>query len=130
MTAINIKITVDFDGIVNNIKPSGSTYNACENYVTYSGKPVSGTTITLTKDKEYTFTLEALNGNSCTATELESFESQDGDLTFESDTNNLQLLCIASKVDTTGVDVTITATFANGKISCTAIWDPTIIVHT
>ncbi len=131
MTATNIEITVDFDGIVNNIKPSGGVYYGCDNYVTYSGKPVNGTTITLSKGYEYTFTLAAANGDSCTATNLENFQSQDNDLTFESDSNPLQLKCMATKKDSAGVDVTLTAEFNNqANVGCTAQWDPRIVVTT
>ncbi len=128
MTATNIEITVDFDGIIQNIQPNKGVYSGCDNYVTYSGSPVNGTTITLTKGDEYTFTLEALNGNSCVATELESFSSQDGYLTFEEDSNALQLECIATSEDKSGVDVTLSVTFNSQNVGYTAKWDPKIRV--
>jgi len=129
--ATNINIIVDFDGIVDNLKPARNThdYTECDSYVIYRGKGVKGTTITLTKGNDYTFTLESAALNSSVPTKLKSFQSQDKDLTFKSDANPLQLKCVATKKDTKGTNVTFSVTFNNQKgTACTAKWDPMIIV--
>ena len=125
----NVDVVVDFDGIVENLKPIPGTnnYTGCDAYVTYCGSVVSGTTFTLTKNKKYTFTLVAKKGNTCVATKFPLFE--DSDLKISTTSNELVIACKATKKDTQGKNVTFGAVFdAAGTVS-TASWDPKIIVE-
>ncbi len=125
----NANIVVDFDGIVANLIPASGTnnYTGCDAYVTYDGSMVSDTTFTLTKNKNYTFTLAAQEGNACVATEFPVFQDSDLELSKKSD---LVLNCKADKEDTAGKNVTFGAYFDNASHNaCTASWDPKIIVR-
>jgi hypothetical protein len=124
----NINVIVNFDGIVANVShDSNDYYTGCEAYVTYEGPGVSGATLTLEQNKQYTLTLSPSAGNQSSAEGLHGFT--DTDLVFENDSNPNQLAFVASTIDTAGKEVYFEANFTNAEGSaCTARWDPTIIV--
>lgn len=127
----NIYIIVDFDSIVKNITATGNNrnhYKNCEKYVTYEGENVNGNTITLIKNKDYNFELQATKGNQSMPTKLYRFKDTDLTLSREG-MNERILLCTATKIDKVGYEVTMHAQFIDSKgKTLEATWDPRIVV--